>query len=231
MKRRFAFAVLLTAVLVTACAASRNVVPPAPPSGSEAGFVESGFLTTDYALLEPIAPGAARHGYTNPRRKLASYDAILLERITIWRDQDQKEPVESEDFQNVVDDIYTLASREFRKTFALATKAGPGVGRLRIALVALDSPDDKLDVYVSEGEPSKAIADAELPAGIREFGRSAWVEAEILDSVTKEPIVAVVDRVRDVIPRSGPIKTWRELHQALEAWATQAAGRIAALRK
>jgi len=233
MKRRLVMAVMLPVVFATACAADRKPAHTPKVSAPQAGaaFVESGFLTTDYARLAPVAPGSARRTYVNPDKKLSSYGGIFLDRITIWRGESHKELVESADFQKVVDDLYAVTSAELRKTFNLVPKAGPGVGRLRIAMVAIDSPDERLDVYVSEGEPSAAGSDAALPQGVREFGRKAWVEAEMLDGVTKEPIFAVVDRVADVVPHAVPIKTWQDLHEALDAWAKQGVGRIAALEK
>jgi len=229
MYRRFVFAVA-AALIASSCATSRA---PEPRPAEQAGppFVESGFLTTDYDLLKPVAPGSARRTYINPDKKLSSYDAIFLDRITVWRGETQKEPVESEDFQKVVDDLYAVTAKELAKKFTLASQVGPHVGRLRIALVAVESPDERLDVYVSQGEPSVFKSDAPLPEGIRQFGRKAWVEAEMLDGVTKETVFAVVDRVADVVPRTGPIKTWRDLYEALDAWAKQGVGRIAALKK
>ena len=117
-----------------------------------------------------------RRAYENPNTKFSSYDKIVIDRITIWRDQDQTEPVESADFQKIVDAIYAVATREIGKTFTLVDKAGPGVGRLRVALVAIDSPDDRLDVYVSHGDAFLAESDEHLPPGLRQFGRAAWVE-------------------------------------------------------
>lgn len=82
------------------------------------------------------------------------------------------------------------------------------------------------------GIPAVALAgsDDPLSAGLREFGRAAWVEAEILDSVTKEPVFAVVDRAANIIPNAARIETWRDLQKAFDAWAVQAAKDIAALR-
>jgi Protein of unknown function (DUF3313) len=227
MRSRFIIGTVLPLALVAACAGRR---PEPAPSAAGGEFVESGFLTADYSRLAPVKPGSARRAYENPKTSFSSYDKLYINRITVWRDQDQTEPIESADFQKVVDALHAVATREIGKSFTLVDKPGPGVGRLRIALVAIDHPDDRLDVYVSRGDALLAESDAPVPTGLRQFGRSAWVEAEILDGVTNEPIFAVVDRVADVIPRTKPIESWLDLQLAFDAWAKQAAGRLAELK-
>jgi hypothetical protein len=226
---RLLLAALLPVAFVAACAGHKPGAT-APAESTAAPFVESGFLTADYSRLTPVAPGSLRRAYENPNISFAKYDKLFIDRITIWRDLDQTEPVESADFQKVVDAIQAVATREIGKVFKLVDKPGPGVARLRIALVAIDDPDDRLDVYVSQGDSLLAESDDALPSGLRQFGRAAWVEAELLDGVTKEPIFAVVDRAANVIPNAKPIASWRDLQTAFDAWAKQAAGRLAELR-
>jgi hypothetical protein len=225
MRLELLVGLLLTVPFMAACASKQ----PATPAAS-APFVESGFLTADYARLVPVAPGAARRTYENPDAPFSKYPKIFVDRITIWRDVDQTEPVESDDFQKVVDDLYAVLTRELGHTFALVDERGPGVARMRIALVAIDHPDDQLDVYVTKGTPTEAAVDEALPPGLREFGRQAWLEAEMLDASTDEVVFAVVDRAADVMPRPKPIGTWRDLHDAFVAWAKQAAKRLADLK-
>ena len=117
-------------------------------------------------------------------------------------DAELSEPVESEDFQKVVDDLYAVLTRELGRRFTLVGGPGPGVARMRIALVAIDHPDDRLDVYVTEGAPTEAGSDEPLPPGLREFGRSAWLEAEMLDSTTNEVVFAVVASSRELARRA-----------------------------
>jgi hypothetical protein len=217
-----------TAAAGTAAAGSASQPTPATPA---LRFIESGFLTADYARLTPVQPGAARRTYENPDLPLSKYDELFIDRITLWRDADDTEAVESADFQRVADDLHAVASERIGESFTLAKAPGPGVAKLRLALVAIDDPNDQLDVYVTHGDPSAPPSDEALPPGLREFGREAWVEAEMLDSATGDVVFAVVDRAADVIPHARPIGTWRDLHDAFVAWADQAAGRIAEQRK
>lgn len=232
MRRSSSITVLILVALVAACAGKKPEPAPAEKDGKAAAFfVESGFLTADYSQLASVEPGSDRRVYENPGVAFSTYDKIFVDRITIWRDLDQTEPVESDDFQRVVDALHAVATREIGKAFELTSEPGPGVGRLRIALVAIDQPEDQLDVYVSQGNALLADSDEPLPPGLRQFGRGAWLEAELLDSVSKEPIFAVVDRAANVIPHAKPIETWRELQTAFDAWAKRAAGRLTALHE
>jgi hypothetical protein len=243
MRARDVFVGLTFTLLFLGCAAEKRGEPGAPAQTTAAAatgettatvsapFIESGFLTADYAKLTPVRSGAARRTYENADLSLSKYDELFIDRITLWRDADDTEAVESEDFQTVADDLHAVASEELGKHFALAKGPGSDVARLRVALVAIDDPDDQLDIYVTHGEPSAPPSDEPLPPGLREFGREAWVEAEIVDGATGEVVFAVVDRAADVIPRARPIVTWRDLHDAFVAWADQAADRIAEQRK
>ena len=107
MRSRFMVAVLLTVCLGAGCSVLRSTSAPAPIV-DEDGFIESGFLTTEYADLVRVEPDASRRVYQNRDLRLSSYDKIFIDRITIWRDQDHKEPVESDDFQRVVDALHFL---------------------------------------------------------------------------------------------------------------------------
>lgn len=231
MLRRVLLLTTLLVVAVSGCSllgSPQGQVQSVPAVADR--FVASGFLTTDYERFRRPAPDKQRRVYENPEASFADYDRIFVDRITVWRDGSRTEPVENVDFQRIVDDLYTILTAELGKTFTLADEAGPGVARLRVALVAVESDDAQLDVFVAHGEPSSRDAAAPLPAGLGEFGRSAWLEAEILDGVSGEPIFAVVDRAADAIPRSGPVETWGDLHAAFTAWGAQASSRLGELK-
>lgn len=223
-----AMSALLPIASVLSCAGRKaTTVAEAPSKTASDTFVESGFLISDYSRLEPVAPGASRRAYVNPDTKLSMYEKLFLDRVTLWRDDDQQEPVDSIDYQRLVDDLHAVAARELGKTFELVDAPGPGIARLRVALVAIDDPDDRLDVFVSQGKPSAVRSNDALPAGLRLFVGESWVEAEILDAPSDTPLLAVVDRIADVMPHSKPIETWSDLHEAFDAWAVQASKRIA----
>jgi hypothetical protein len=232
MRRTIHFGLTLGIVVLglAACASKDPIssTSSATPEGAPRPFVESGFLT-DYSGLVPVEPGAVRHTYQNPETKFADYDKILFDRITIWRDVEDTETVESDDFQKVADDLYSLIAEQVSRRFGLAAVAGPRVARMRLALVGIDEADDQLDVYVTQAAPTAADVDEPLPPGLREFGRDAWLEAEMLDSVTGEVLFSVVDRAANVIPRPKPPETWRDLHDVFAAWAEIISQRLGAL--
>jgi hypothetical protein len=101
---------------------------------------------------------------------------------------------------------------------------------MRSALVAVKDPEGQLDMYVTKAAPAIADSEDPLPAGLRTFGRNAWVEAELLDASTGEVLYAVVDRAADVIPRPKPIETWGDLHRSFVAWGDHITERMTALR-
>ena len=88
----------LVLVLLVGCAALK---PTSRTTSAGRGF-ESGFLT-GYSSLEPTETGSWRRVYRDPAVSFTDYDKLLFDRITIWRDVDDTEPVESVDFQRVAD--------------------------------------------------------------------------------------------------------------------------------
>src|SRR5690242_18884999 len=88
----------------------------------------SGFLGTDYSLLQPAAPGSEQKAllaYTNPNANFASYSKLMIAPVTFWADSDSR--VSAEDQQKLCDYFYDVLQTEFSKNFTIVNEPGPGV--------------------------------------------------------------------------------------------------------
>jgi hypothetical protein len=219
---RFIVGTLLLWFLVAACAGASG-------AGTERGgrrVRRVRLLTADYSRLAPVKPGSA-DAPTKPEHVVLELRQLYINRITVWRDQDQTEPSKRR-LPKVVDALHAVATREIGKSFTLVDKLRPRVGRLRIALVAIDHPDDRLDVYVSRGDALLAESDAPMPTDCAaSSAQRGW--KPILDGATNEPFsrswIAWPTSFR-APNRSRPGSTFQ---LAFDAWA-KPAGRLAELK-
>lgn len=200
---------------------------PAPPAPRP--FIESGFLT-DYSGLQPVSAGSLRHVYRKADANFAAYQNLIFKKMTLWRDGDDQAEVANEDFQRIANGLYAVIHKRLSRELAMTDQVGPNTLKLRSALVAIDDVNDQLDVYVTDAESIPADTDEALPPGLREFGRKAWIEAELVDATTGEVLLAVVDRAGNVIPGASEVENWIDLHRAFVAWSELIATRLAELR-
>lgn len=206
-------AIAATAVSVGACAPKHKPL-----------FIESGFLT-EYAMLHPGEPGQLAMVYRNPNADFSTYHKILFEPLTIWIDETQSSEMHSDDLQKIANGLYYAVALELRKEWQLVTESGPGVMRLRIGLIAVDHPEDHLDVYTTVAAEETANSDEPIPASLRGIGEHITVEVELFDDQTREVLAAAVDRWADTGPH-GPVETWADVHREFENWGRWLRGRL-----
>lgn len=133
----FTSAVLL-ALLISSCsqtaAPQPNIIQrvegeraaPPPPSG---------FLGSDYSLLEPPAEGSGQTAtmvYTNPGVNFSSYSKIIVAPVTFWANDDSK--VSASDQQTLCNYMYNLRTESLSKNFTDVNEPGPGVAKFSGAL-------------------------------------------------------------------------------------------------
>jgi uncharacterized protein DUF3313 len=186
-------------VLVSACsqtaAPGASIVqraegekPAAPPP--------SGFLGSDYSLLQPGAPGSGQEAmlaYTNTAVNFASYNKIMIAPVTFWADNDSK--VSSEDQQKLCDYFYNVLIADFGKNFTVVNEPGHGVAKLTVALSDATSATPVLrtiSVIVPQAHALNLIK-AGL-TGTYAFVGSATGEAKLTDSVSGQLLAAWADQ-------------------------------------
>src|SRR5882757_5009026 len=100
-----------------------------------------GFLPQP-SLLQPGKSGQAAFNYINPEAKMSSYHSILLEPVMIWTAPGtalDKSPVEQR--QALANDLYSRLYNKISEHCQMVNIAGPGVMRIRTALVDAERSD------------------------------------------------------------------------------------------
>ena len=113
--------------------------------------------------------------------------------------------------------------------FVITDQAGPSVLRLRAALTqakGANVPLKTITTIVPQLRMATMVgglaADTAVTVG------SATVEAEVLDSITHERLIAVVDQRAGNKTLGTMLKKWGDVEKACEYWAEQA--KVALLR-
>src|SRR5215469_7662801 len=159
---------------------------PPPPSG---------FLGSDYALLQPPASGSGQTAmlvYTNLSVTFSSYSKIIIAPVSFWANDDSK--VSAADQQTLCNYMYNVLVAEFSKNFTVVSEPGPGVVKLTGALSDATSATPGLrtvSVIVPQAHALNLIK-AGL-TGTYAFVGSATGEAKLTDSVTGQLLAAWAD--------------------------------------
>jgi hypothetical protein len=188
--------------------------PAAPPP--------SGFLGSDYSLLQPGAPGSGQQAmlaYTNTSVNLTSYSKIMIAPVTYWADADSK--LSAADQQTLCNYFYTVLKEDFGKNFTVVNEPGPGVAKLSVALTDATSAVPALrtiSVVVPQAHALSLIK-AGL-TGTYAFVGSATGEAKLTDSETGQLLAAWSDqRFGTAAVRNAGVWEWGDAEHAMDYWA------------
>ena len=153
----------------------------------------TGFLS-DYAKLEAAGENIER--YQDPDADFTKYDKILLERITVWFKKDAGvKGIDPAELKALADYFHAAIIEALGDAYPVVDTPGPDVMRVRIALTDLVPTKPEYSV-VMLAVPFGSAADFVMGGKDMHapyLGETA-VEAEMLDSVTKQQLYAYIER-------------------------------------
>lgn len=203
-----AMALITIALVLAACAGTR---------GRRGAPEFSGFLR-DYSQLTEEGGATARLSYLNPKADWGRYDAIWIESVSLWRSSDAAK-LEPEEAQQLTDYLYQALHEELSKSFRMASGPGVGVIQFRAALTeakGANVPAKAITTVVPQLNLASTLVGVggDLAVTVGE----ATIEAEVLDSMTKLRLGAVVDQQagRKSVTQ---LKKWSDVKVACEHWA------------
>ena len=198
---------------------------PAPPP-------PTGFLGSDYSLLQPPAPGSGQKAmlaYTNSNVNFNSYNQVIIAPVTYWADNDSKLTAQQQ--QTLCNYFYGVLQAYFLKNFVIATAPGPGVAKLTVALTDATAATPALR-SISVVEPHLRALDAikkEL-TGTYAFVGSATGEAKLTDSVSGQLLAAWADqRFGGISAKNVDVWEWGDAENAMNYWANGLDQRLVSL--
>ncbi len=191
----------------------------------------SGFLS-DYSALEKGGKGQAQLRYVNPATDFSQYDKIQIDTIAIIA-------VEGSSLSGMDIHQATLMAAHFRdalveelgKDYEIVDTPGPGTMRLRAALTEARGSKVVLDTLTTVIPQTRLLATgAQLAADNSATTGKARAEAELLDSLTGERLVAAVDERYGTKALRGSVKKWSDVKSAFSLWAERMRLRLGELR-
>jgi hypothetical protein len=212
--------ILTISLALAACATTRQ-----SPSEPE----KSGFLG-DYSQLREGGEDEAQLVYLNPDTPWSSYDAVLIDSVTLWRDPDTEE-LPAEEAQTLTDALYAALHEQLGQDYRIADEPGSGVIRLRVAITEVKGASVVTNTVTSVIPQFRLLTTlGGMAAGTAKLVGTAGIEAELTDSVSGERLAAAVDERWGTKAVRGGIGKWSDAKLAFDYWAQRIRERLAALR-
>ena len=191
---------------------------------------DSGFLK-DYSQLktEKDPLGVERRIWISPKLTHANYQRVLMEPISFYPSPQPSEKVS----MGTLNDLRGYGDSAVRKAIAsvvpLSDASGPGVLKVRVAITAV-GVEGNLKPY--QLIPiALAFTAAKEVAGQGRRDLKLFVESEITDSVSGEPVALVVREAQGVQLKSNEKLTLQHAKPQIDKWAESVQQSLAARLK
>jgi hypothetical protein len=192
----------------------------------------TGFLG-DYSELHKGQGDEAQMVYIRPKVKWTAYNKVVIDPITAYAiPGNPLADLPKEQLNALVSYLYSAVREQLSKDYQIVDAAGPGVMRLRIALT--DAAGGKPVFGVVSSVVPIGMAVSLLKTAITGSGTgtgAARVEMELLDSQSKQRLIAAVDaqsgNKRDFF---GSFSRWDDARDAFDGWSVKLATRLTELR-
>lgn len=216
MMKAIHFLPLATVLVLCGCSTTTA------PSAQSVEF--SGFLG-DYKGLETGGPDSAVYFYAKPGLSLADYTRVIIEDPEILLSEETLEDIEDEDIATVVA-FAKQAGESFQEVIPVTEEPGPGVLRVRWAITDL-KPASKANIATGLLLPARVVSKAlKVGTGTYLFVGQIGVEAEVVDSVTGERLIAGVDTRVGANAIGNVGSTWGDVEDAFDLWADRFASNL-----
>ena len=195
---------------------------------------QSGFLGSDYSLLQPASSGSvegqkALLAYINPNGNFAQYNKIMVAPVTFWADSNSS--VSAAEQQELCNYFYSVLQQTLSKNFTLTDDPGPGVLKFSAALTDGSSAIPVLrtvSVVVPQAHALNMIKYG--LTGKYAFVGSATGEAKLTDSDSGQLLGAWQDqRFGTAAVRNATVWQWGDADNAMKYWANGLDKRLVSL--
>ena len=195
--------------------------------------VKTGFLGKDYAKLkESEEDERALLSYIKPGVDWRSYNKIIIDPVTIWKDEGTKD-VKPEDLQRLANELWSKINEEMGKDLEIVHQGGPGVMKVQAAITEAEASNPAMDTVSSVVPQLRLLTGAKgvVAGGKPGFVGAASVEVKVTDARTGQLLGAAVDRRAGTKSIRGSTNEWGDVEQAYSYWAKKMRWRICELRE
>lgn len=181
----------------------------------------SGFLG-DYSQLAPREGFDAQEVYVNPKAMWPRYDAIYIEKATLWVSDESKKP-DPKDQQMLTDMLYKSMHDKLAEKFKLVKEPGPGVIQLRMALTETKGARVALNTVTTVIPQLRAVSTiAGLGTDTAALVGAASAELEAIDAITNERLAAAVDSRAGTKGIMRMLSKWADVQAICDHWGERA---------
>jgi hypothetical protein len=219
---------LTLTVLLSGCASTVQSQPSliGKAMGEQAPVpAPTGFLGSDYSLLQPGKEGQALLLYVNPTVTWSNYTHVMIEPVEFWDSADSS--VSPADQQMLTAYFYAKLKEDLQKNFAIVDQPGPGVMVLRVALINAEGATPGLrsiSVVVPQARILNGIQS--LATGSYAFVGGAEAEIKVTDGQTGQLLAASADKRQGGIAISQAAQwKWGDAETVMDYWAQKIAER------
>ncbi|MCZ6466551.1 MAG: DUF3313 domain-containing protein [Alphaproteobacteria bacterium] len=167
---------------------------------------KSGFLG-DYSQLKPDPAFDGARRYQNPAKPLKQYRKFMLDPVVVhFAPNAEGTAISPDELKKLADYFHNRAVEELSKRYQVVQKPGPGVLRVRAAITDIEKTTPIMNIH-----PAMKMS------GIGLGGAS--MEAEAIDSQTRERVIAVVDsRQGSRLSMAAGLQTYGHAKQVMDFW-------------
>ena len=194
---------------------------------------DSGFLK-DYSQLksEKDPLGVERRIWISPKLTRANYQKVLMQPVSFYPAPQPSGKVSKEALNEIRDYIDGATRKALASVVSLSDAPGAGVLRLRMAITAAAVGEGaKLKAYQYVPVALAATAAKEASGSGSTRNVQLFVESEITDSVSGEPLLLVVREAQGVQLKSNEKLTLQKAKPQIDKWAEAVQQTLAARLK
>jgi hypothetical protein len=214
---------IIFSVAMAGCTASEPLVPnqteimrPRPTILADRPRMKAGPEGSELLYYQDIDAESSRYG------------SIIIEPVRLWCG-DMSLNISPEDQFVLSQYMYEVLKQHLGHDFTIVDQPGPGVMRLRIALIDSGESPTGMDT-VSASPPQATLLEVvkQLSDGAYSFTGSAESEGEVTDSVTGARLLAWIDsRVGGGSLKTAAQWQWGDAQPAIDYWAETLSARLA----
>ena len=223
----------LVAIISVGCATTQQVALQPGGQSTYCPFMGAALCSKLEPTSEPSrfssgAPDSSRAllRYVDTSAQWTKYNAVLIQPVTFWADDDSKISVkEQHDLTNF---FFQALEKQLGTKYSVVTDPAPGVMRVQVAIDDAHSATPVLRTISMVIPQARALATLKfLATGTYPFVGSVQAEAKITDSMTGHVLSAGVDR-RVGGGALGTAAQWQlgDAENAITAWSQQMTDRL-----
>jgi hypothetical protein len=182
-------------------------------------------------LLAPGAAGQADLYYLNSAIRPSSFRSVMIDPITIWTGQGSSlDTATVAQRQKLADLAYSDLSAALQQVCPPAAQPGPGVLRMRFALVDAQTANatvNTIATYAPYVSGAYGLASFAFNGGVGYFAGTATAEGFAQDGGTGAIVWEAVDKRGGTSALvKNTLNSWLDVQHALEGWSVQVAGNM-----